>query len=203
MIRKVLLVDDDADIPLFVQAVLHTNWITTHAVYSAKEALKEFQSREFDLIITDISMPEMSGYQMIQELSKSSFKVPPVLILSSFSDANLIMKCLEAGVADYIIKPAEPDKIRKTVYSLLLLNENGEPISQRSLSSYMGEMTMMKSSGKLVLDDGKYTGEMRYEKGKLKQIKFGPLSGLNALEAAKQSKFLQVTFIPGDFIIGS
>ncbi|ACF12942.1 response regulator receiver protein [Chloroherpeton thalassium ATCC 35110] len=203
MIRKVLLVDDDADIHLFMQAVLHTEWIVAHSVYSAKEALKEFQSREFDLIISDISMPEMNGYEMVQELGKSNFKVPPVLILSSLANTNLIMKCLAAGVADYIIKPAEPERIRKTVYGLLLLDKNGQPISQRSLSSYMGEMTMMKSTGKLLLDDGKHTGEMRYENGKLKEIKFGPLTGLNALEAAKQSKFLQVTFIEGDFIIGS
>ncbi len=197
MIRKMLLADDDRDIHYYVQSVLQTSWLNIKSVYNGKDALKEFETMDYDLILTDLSMPEMNGVDLIKALFQSKFKIPPVVVLSSMSDTSLIVKCLSAGVADYIIKPAEPARIRKTVYGILHLDESGNPIVQRPLSSYMGEMTMMKSTGKLLLDDGKSTGVMYYEEGKLKQIQFAGLTGLEALEAAKSSKFLNVNFVAG------
>lgn len=197
MIRKMLLADDDRDIHYYVQSVLQTSWLSIKSVYNGKDALKEFETMDYDMILTDLSMPEMNGVDLIKALFQSKFKIPPVVVLSSMSDTSLIVKCLSAGVADYIIKPAEPSRIRKTVYGILHLDESGNPIVQRPLSSYMGEMTMMKSTGKLLLDDGKSTGVMYYEEGKLKQIQFAGLTGLEALEAAKRSKFLNVNFVAG------
>ncbi|PIO47024.1 MAG: hypothetical protein CMR00_12630 [[Chlorobium] sp. 445] len=197
MIRKMLLADDDRDIHYYVQSVLQTSWLNIKSVYNGKDALKEFETMDYDLILTDLSMPEMNGVDLIKALFQSKFKIPPVVVLSSMSDTSLIVKCLSAGVADYIIKPAEPARIRKTVYGILHLDESGNPIVQRPLSSYMGEITMMKSTGKLLLDDGKSTGVMYYEEGKLKQIQFAGLTGLEALEAAKSSKFLNVNFVAG------
>lgn len=200
MIRKMLLADDDRDIHYYVQSVLQTSWLNIKSVYNGKDALKEFETMDYDLILTDLSMPEMNGVDLIKALFQSKFKIPPVVVLSSMSDTSLIVKCLSAGVADYIIKPAEPARIRKTVYGILHLDESGNPIVQRPLSSYMGEMTMMKSTGKLLLDDGKSTGVMYYEEGKLKQIQFAGLTGLEALEAAKSSKFLNVNFVAGSMM---
>ncbi len=200
MIRKMLLADDDRDIHYYVQSVLQTSWLNIKSVYNGKDALKEFETMDYDMILTDLSMPEMNGVELIKALFQSKFRVPPVVVLSSMSDTSLIVKCLNAGVADYIIKPAEPARIRKTVYGILHLDESGNPIVQRPLSSYMGEMTMMKITGKLLLDDGQNTGVMYYEEGKLKQIQFAGLSGLEALEAAKRSKFLNVNLVTGDTV---
>ncbi len=200
MIRKVLLADDDRDIHFYVQSVLQSSWLNIKSVYNGKDALKEFETMDYDVIVTDLSMPEMNGVDLIKALFASKFKIPPVIVLSSMSDTSLIVKCLSAGVSDYIIKPADPSRIRKTVYGILHLDETGSPVAQRPLSSYMGEMTMMKSTGKLMLDDGKNTGVMTYEEGKLKQIQFAGLTGLEALEAAKRTKFLQVTFVSGNLV---
>ncbi len=200
MIRKMLLADDDRDIHYYVQSVLQTSWLNIKSVYNGKDALKEFETMDYDMILTDLSMPEMNGVELIKALFQSKFRVPPVVVLSSMSDTSLIVRCLNAGVADYIIKPAEPARIRKTVYGILHLDESGNPIVQRPLSSYMGEMTMMKITGKLLLDDGQNTGVMYYEEGKLKQIQFAGLSGLEALEAAKRSKFLNVNLVTGDTV---
>lgn len=198
MVRKVLLADDDEHIHLFLRAVLESSPIVSmKSFYNGKEAFDEFQQVDYDLIITDLSMPEMTGLDFMKALaqSKTKFKIPPVVVMSSMSDSTLIMKCLNAGVADYIIKPAEPSRIRSTVFGLLRLDASGQPLSQRPLSSFMGEMTLNKSSGKLMLVDGDINGEMVYEEGKLKQIRYGSLSGLEGLEQAKRSKYLQVTFV--------
>ncbi|NTV47256.1 MAG: response regulator [Chlorobiales bacterium] len=197
MIRKLLLVDDDPEIHFFLHAVFENPWISIRSVHTGKQALAEFREMEYDLIITDIAMPELSGIDLIKEIEKSPFRVPPIVILSSVNDSQLIMQCLSSGVSDYIIKPADPDRIRKTAYDLLRLDDNGEPITQRTLSSYMGEITMMKISGTLLLDDGKEKGEILYENGHLKQISFGTMTGFQALDAAKNTKFLNVTFVAG------
>lgn len=197
MIRKLLLVDDDPEIHFFLHAVFENPWISIRSVHTGKQALAEFREMEYDLIITDIAMPELSGIDLIKEIEKSPFRVPPIVILSSVNDSQLIMQCLSSGVSDYIIKPADPDRIRKTAYDLLRLDNNGEPITQRTLSSFMGEITMMKISGTLLLDDGKEKGEILYENGHLKQISFGTMTGFQALDAAKNTKFLNVTFVAG------
>lgn len=201
MIRKLLLVDDDPEIHFFLRSVLQTPWISIRSVHTGRQAFSEFREMEYDLIITDIAMPELNGIDLIKEIEKSQYRTPPIVILSSLNDSRMIMECLSSGVSDYIIKPAESERIRKTVYDLLRLDKNGEPITQRTLSSYMGEITMMKTTGRLLLDDGKHRGEMHYEEGRLKHISFGNLTGFQALEAAKHAKFLEVIFIPGNYII--
>lgn len=198
MIRKLLLVDDDTEIHFFLHALFENPWISIRSVHTGKQALSEFREMEYDLIITDISMPELNGLDLIKEIEKTPFRVPPIVILSSINDSQMIMRCLSSGISDYILKPADPDRIRKTVYDLLRLDSNGEPITQRTLSSYMGEITMMKITGSLLLDDGKNKGEILYENGKLKQISFGPMTGFQALDAAKNAKFLNVTFAAGN-----
>lgn len=200
MIRKILLADDDQDIHLYVQSVLQSQWLSVKSVYTGKEALDEFQAMSYDLIITDLSMPEMNGLNFMKALFQSKFNVPPVIVLSSISDTNLIMKCLNAGVADYILKPADPTRIRKTVYGILRLDESGKPMETRPLSSYMGEMTMSKATGKLLIEDGRNKGELVYEDGKLKHVTFAGLVGVDALEAAKSAKFLQAKFVQGETI---
>ncbi|NTW49933.1 MAG: response regulator, partial [Chlorobiales bacterium] len=118
MIRKLLLVDDDPEIHFFLRSVLQTPWISIRSVHTGKQAFSEFREMEYDLIITDISMPELSGIDLIKEIDKSRYRTPPIVILSSVNDARMIMECLSNGVSDYIIKPAEPERIRKTVYDL-------------------------------------------------------------------------------------
>lgn len=197
--------DDDEHIHLFLRAVLEISPVVMmKSFYNGKDAYEEFQKVDYDLIITDLSMPEMTGLDFMRALSqsKTKFKIPPVVVMSSMSDSSLIMKCLNAGVADYIIKPAEPSRIRSTVFGLLRLDNTGKPLSHRTLSSFMGEMTLTKASGKLLLTDGDAAGEMVYEDGKLKQIRFGAMNGLEALEEAKKSKFLQISFVASDAATG-
>lgn len=198
MTRKILLADDDQDIHLYIQSVLQSQWLSIKSVYTGKEALDEFQAMSYDLIITDLSMPEMNGLNFMKALFQSKFTIPPVVVLSSISDTNLIMKCLNVGVSDYILKPADPTRIRKTVYGILHLDESGKPIENRPLSSYMGEITMQKLTGKLLIEDGRNKGELHYEEGKLRHVTFAGLTGLDALEAAKSAKFLQTKFVQGE-----
>jgi len=198
--RKILLADDDQDIHLYIQSVLQSSWLSIKSVYTGKQALEEFQTMSYDLIITDLSMPEMNGLNLIKAILQSKFTVPPIVVLSSISDTNLIMKCLNVGISDYILKPADPTRIRKTVYGILHLDESGKPIEQRPLSSYMGEITMQKLTGKLLIEDGRNKGELHYDEGKLRYVTFAGLTGLEALEAAKSAKFLQAKFVQSEAI---
>ncbi len=200
MMRKILLADDDQDIHLYIQSVLQSSWLSIKSVYTGKQALEEFQTMSYDLIITDLSMPEMNGLNLIKAILQSKFTVPPIVVLSSISDTNLIMKCLNVGISDYILKPADPTRIRKTVYGILHLDESGKPIEQRPLSSYMGEITMQKLTGKLLIEDGRNKGELHYDEGKLRYVTFAGLTGLEALEAAKSAKFLQAKFVQSEAI---
>jgi YesN/AraC family two-component response regulator len=104
MKKNILIAEDEqiiAEILSNISKLIgYNSIITTNGV----EALKFFKENNFDLIITDIHMPEMDGYQLIKEIRKTNKQVP-ILVLSGFIDNEHISKVLNIGANGYIEKP--------------------------------------------------------------------------------------------------
>lgn len=104
--NNVLLVDDET----FILDILQTTipWEKYDLTVSAcatdgLTALELFQANPFDLVITDMKMPRMSGLELIQELHKLS-PTTPFLVMSSYDDFHLVRSCFKYGALDYILK---------------------------------------------------------------------------------------------------
>ena len=116
----ILAVDDSASIR---QAVMIALKSAGHAVCEAVhgvDGLKKAAGAAFDLIITDLNMPEMDGMTMIRELRKKpNYAGVPILFLTTESDANLKNQAKAAGATGWITKPFAADQLAKIVAKVL------------------------------------------------------------------------------------
>lgn len=100
---KALVADDNALIREMISDFLKSIDIKTVIAKNGKEALKIYKSQKFDLIITDIEMPEMDGISLLKEIRESD-KIVPVLILSSRGEDNDITLAFKSGANGYFVK---------------------------------------------------------------------------------------------------
>ena len=103
--RKILIVDDDEDLreTLKDQLVLHDEFEVDTAG-TASKGIELAKSDHYDLVVFDVSLPDMDGREAVRNLRKSGFKTPIVMLTGNTSDADQILG-LDAGANDYITKP--------------------------------------------------------------------------------------------------
>ena len=114
MTYKVLIVDDEEHIVSLLVQALDSKDIEAKGVLSAEDALQYVQENEVDLVLTDISMPKMQGTDLFFELKKINPFIQ-VVIMTAYPTLRNIMRMLEGGAGDFIIKPFEIDHVRKVV----------------------------------------------------------------------------------------
>ena len=104
--RRVLIVDDSLSVRKYLSAFLTTRNLKVYSASNGGEALKMLEENAVDLIITDLEMPIMHGYELVSRIRASSqWKGIPIIVLTSRSTGKHKEKALELGADDYIIKP--------------------------------------------------------------------------------------------------
>ncbi len=125
--EKILIVDDEAGMQRLLSRVLERQGLTAVPVGSAKEALQLIASDSFDLVVTDIQMPEMDGLELLREI-KAYDPSLPIIVMTAYGTIESAVEALRNGAYDFITKPFETDGIRLTVAKALehvrLLAEN-------------------------------------------------------------------------------
>lgn len=101
---SVLYVEDDATVNAIVTNILKTLKIKIFSVKDGIEGLEEFQKNHYDLIISDINMPNMDGLEMSKLIREINPKIP-IILVSGNSDYATFLKSIEYGVNGYLIKP--------------------------------------------------------------------------------------------------
>jgi two-component system response regulator VicR len=106
MKRKILIIEDDKMINFFLETRLKKEGYDIEITYDGQKALEKTNRSRYDLIITDMMLPSISGLELIAKIKRSSqnFNVP-IIVLSSLASPDLIVAALAAGVRDYITKP--------------------------------------------------------------------------------------------------
>jgi adenylate cyclase len=94
-----------------------------HTVISAEhgqEALEWLKQKSFDLILCDIMMPEMNGYEVLEHLkADSTLRHIPVVMISALDDIESVVRCIELGAEDYLFKPFNPTLLKARVNACL------------------------------------------------------------------------------------
>ena len=117
---RILVVDDnDSNRDLIARRLARDG----HAVESAAggaDALALLKDRDFDLILLDILMPDMSGYDVLGHLKADpGTREIPVIMISALDEVDSIVRCIEAGAVDYMPKPFEPALLRARIRACL------------------------------------------------------------------------------------
>ncbi len=120
----ILLVEDDEHIRAIVAGYLENEHFRVIEVDCGREALQFMEQERPDLIILDIVLPDMSGFEVCEEIRKISDM--PIVILSGRDDADDIVLGFELGVDDYITKPFDPQVLVMRVKTRLLRAKGSE-----------------------------------------------------------------------------
>lgn len=113
---KVLIVDDVPTNVMLVQAILKKEGYTLYTCDNGVKALKIAQEKHPNLILLDIMMPEMDGYEVLQHLkSNPETNDIPVIIMSALSDMHSIVKGYQLGATEYVTKPFQREELLKRV----------------------------------------------------------------------------------------
>ena len=114
--KTVMIIDDSSTVRKFVTFTLKMKGFDVIAAIDGFDALEKIPAKGVDLIITDLNMPNMNGYELITNIKENvSFKNIPIIILSSESDEADIKKGKELGADTYLIKPFNAIKLQYEV----------------------------------------------------------------------------------------
>jgi len=118
--KKVLVVDDEPDIVRLVEISLKLCNYEVATAGNGKDALRMIKEAPPDLVLLDVMMPEMSGYEVCQAIrSNPATKALPVVMLTAKGQKGDAEKGLEVGADDYIIKPFDPYDLGEQVSRFL------------------------------------------------------------------------------------
>ena len=144
MTKKILVVDDERRIVEILQAYLERDGYRVIAAYDGRSALELARSDSPDLIILDLMLPEVSGWDVCRELRRESDV--PVIMLTARDDTTDKIIGLELGADDYVTKPFDPKEIISRVRAVLRRGE-GKVVSKATLN--VGEI-MIDTEKRLV-----------------------------------------------------
>ena len=120
MAKRILVVDDDEMVLMALEELLKPEGYEVHAFSSGSEALKKLDEDGFDLLMTDVIMPEMDGFELCRRVrQKEKYKELPIVFLTAKSRDEDRAKGLEAGANLFLSKPISPDKLIEIVGSAL------------------------------------------------------------------------------------
>jgi DNA-binding NarL/FixJ family response regulator len=152
MAGQLLLVDDEPGLRQAVQAYLEEDGFTVHVASNAKEGWDLAQRLSPDLVISDIMMPQVDGYQFLKQLREDPrFTALPVIFLTARGMTSDRIQGYNAGCDAYLSKPFDPDELVAIVHSLLdrraAANKaavgDGEEIDIADLARQMAEIKSM------------------------------------------------------------
>ena len=103
---SILVVDDHENNCDLLQRRLKNQGYDINIANSGKEALEIVKIVEYDLILLDVMMPEMNGYEVLKQLKNDEIlRIIPVIMISALDEIDIVIKCIEMGAEDYLQKP--------------------------------------------------------------------------------------------------
>lgn len=121
MKNKILIVDDDVDSSIIQQSITQKLGYYTQIAINGIDAIKFIKQDPPDLILLDIFMPEMDGYETIKYLNEN-FNIPIIVVTAGGNQA--IKKIKDMGIMFYIQKPIIPNKLQKEINKCIKYYEN-------------------------------------------------------------------------------
>ena len=161
MLKKILFVDDESQI---LRSITRLFMDTEHEVITAEsgaEALNILENEQVDVIVSDMKMPKMSGYELLSQV-KRRFPNIVRIILSGFSDERIVFDALQKNIAKlYILKPWENDVLVNTIEKVFeienVLRNNKNVLK---LVNDAGELPTIKTSYQKIIKVIENDGEI-------------------------------------------
>lgn len=145
--NHLLIVEDDENLLFLYQSILEQNDFVVSLATNGVEALEILDKQHIDLMITDIMMPDMDGYELTQDLREAGFQLPILMITAknTFQDKK---KGFGMGIDDYMVKPIDLNEMVLRVEALL---RRAQIVHNKQLT--VGQTTLDQASYQVIFQD--------------------------------------------------
>ncbi len=129
---KVLCIDDEADIRSLLVEELHDAGLETIEAANGREGLDKILTTWPDIVICDVSMPVMTGHEMLAEiqLNHPEFSNTPIIMLTAMTDRENMLAGLQGGADDYLTKPVDLDLLMAKISGCIMRLENNRKMGR-------------------------------------------------------------------------
>lgn len=124
MTTKILVIDDDSAVTDLLSVLLRSQGFDVTATNSSSDGLGLVRDNEPDLIILDLMMPEIDGWEVCR--SVRTYSQVPIIVLSALNDPSMVASVLDAGADDYLTKPTPSRVLVAHINRLLKRNETSK-----------------------------------------------------------------------------
>ncbi len=145
--NRILIIDDDIELCELLNDYLSGEGFAVEAVNHGKQGAAQALATEYDLVILDVMLPEMNGFDVLREIRKSS-KIPVIMLTARGDDIDRIVG-LELGADDYLPKPFNPRELVARVRAIQRRVEAVEPttsVVQKSAELKVGDVVLCKTN---------------------------------------------------------
>lgn len=117
---RIIVAEDSRTQAQKLRLVLESAGFEVEVAGEGQAALEQFRSSHFDLVLSDVMMPRMDGYEATRRIrAQQRFKHLPVIALTAKAMREDRQKCMEAGANDYLAKPVDVDRLLSMIRALL------------------------------------------------------------------------------------
>ncbi|MBU0485663.1 MAG: response regulator [Proteobacteria bacterium] len=175
--KNVLIVDDEKSFLLSLTDMLKDNKdkFSILTANDGKEAIKVLNSKSVDMVVTDLKMPEMDGFDLMAHISSTSPDTP-VIIMTAYGTPEMESRLMNMGAFQYIEKPIDFNTLLHKITAGLDAGTKGH-VDGISLPSFLQLLELDNKTCTLTLRSGKNIGQMFFKQGKMIDAQTGELTG--------------------------
>lgn len=134
MADTVLIVDDDTAVLTILYKVIKSNGLEADTASSGEQALALLAQREYELLLLDVNMKGMDGFEVVQAIRRNALKIPIIIVSGRKEDYDTLYG-LDIGADDYITKPFNPITLGAKVKALIRRSRNKLPGAESELTA--------------------------------------------------------------------
>jgi DNA-binding response OmpR family regulator len=144
LVDTLLFIEDDDGIRLALRLALEDEGYTVHEAVNGQDGLTAFRELEIDLVLLDLRLPDLSGFDVCRALRVES--IVPIIIITAQTDTYDMVAGLEAGADDYVTKPVVPKELAARIRALLR-RVHLQEASTSAETSRFGDVELRREQG--------------------------------------------------------
>jgi len=116
---EILIIDDEPSVADALRLILEEHGYAAVAVATAAHGLKQAGERQWDVVITDLRLPDMTGFDVLTQIRQDHPFGPAVIVISAYATPQLIAEAMSLGAVDVLLKPFSPSTLLSAIQEAL------------------------------------------------------------------------------------
>lgn len=193
--NKVLIVDDETRLLQSIEAGLksYLNEFTVVTANNGKEAVDYLQNETLNLVVTDLRMPEMDGFELLAHLS-TAYPFIPTIVMTAFATPEIEERLNASGTLRLLEKPIDIEKLAQAVREGLKQQSHEGALAGFSLANFLQLLAMEQKTCLLNVQDGNMQGHIYLNQGEVHAAVADGLKGEEAIYHLLAAEHVNITF---------